>query len=409
MAFSMNSASGTSPQPLSIAFVASEFVTEELWYGGLSAYLDKISTVLVGMGHRVEIFTESTRRETVHRNGVVVHRVPVGQGGLVHRLGERLSRSRWHALHLLDRLNRSRHLNSCLMGRHAQRPFDIVQYASYLAVGALAPRSVKDRPATVSRLSSIQHLYRAGRGPAEFGPSPKDIEWHALRRTDVVFGPSKEMNFYAHRWLGREVATIPSPFVPIHSHSYGAERRLVTFAGKLSLNKGIDRFVDMGASLLEDPSVEIAICGEIMPRDAAIEAGIARLRDHGGVRVHILGNLDRESLGDVFTRSRAVILPSRVDNLPNVALEAMGAGAPIVASKGIGLDFLGVDGVAGALVDASRGEDLLEATRQVLASERRSHFEAGCAAVVSSLAPQAIGALHEDLYRRTISLLGKRE
>lgn len=395
-------------KPLSIAFVASEFVTEELWYGGLAAYLDKISSVLSEMGHRVEVFTESLHRETVSRNGVLVHRVPVGRGGMVHKVAQRLSRSRWEPLHLFDRLNRSWHLNASLMERHAERPFDVVQYASYLAVGALAPKRANG-PATVSRLSSVQHLYQSGRGPMEAGPSPKDVEWRALRRTDAVFGPSLEMNAYAQEWLGREVATIPSPFVPIHSTSTeGMERRFVTFAGKLSLNKGIDRFVELGARLLERPGVEIAICGEIQPRDPAIEATMARLSERGGARVHVLGNLDRGTLGDVFARSLAVVLPSRVDNLPNVALEAMGAGAPIVAARGIGLDSLGVHGVAGILVDASRGEDLLEATNQVLDPARRSRFEAGCATVVTSLAPAAIGALHEELYRRTLSSAGRR-
>jgi glycosyltransferase involved in cell wall biosynthesis len=49
-------------------------------------------------------------------------------------------------------------------------------------------------------------------------------------------------------------------------------------------------------------------------------------------------------------RARLVVLPSLVDNLPNVLLEAMMFGRPVIATQGASFDELIEDGYSGFLV-----------------------------------------------------------
>ncbi|HRJ72145.1 MAG TPA: glycosyltransferase [Terrimicrobiaceae bacterium] len=84
--------------------------------------------------------------------------------------------------------------------------------------------------------------------------------------------------------------------------------------------------------------------------------------------VHFTGELhDEQSLALLYSAADAMIIPSRQDNLPNTALEAVSCGLPCVAFAIGGMPDIIRPGINGVLAEAVTGEALARAIRDVLA------------------------------------------
>ena len=119
------------------------------------------------------------------------------------------------------------------------------------------------------------------------------------------------------------------------------DRPIVAFIGRLEPVKGGDVLIDAAARAHTRPRVVIAGDGT---QRAALEA---RARDLG-VDAELLGEVRGRDLDAVFARADVVAIPSvvlaneRTEGSPMVALEAMAAGVPVVASDVGGLRDLPV-------------------------------------------------------------------
>ena len=67
-------------------------------------------------------------------------------------------------------------------------------------------------------------------------------------------------------------------------------------------------------------------------------------------KVSFLGWLGRDRLADRYRKARLFALPSFEEGMPNVVLEALASGLPIVASNVAGNDELVKDGINGILI-----------------------------------------------------------
>jgi glycosyltransferase involved in cell wall biosynthesis len=112
---------------------------------------------------------------------------------------------------------------------------------------------------------------------------------------------------------------------------------VVALVGRLTMSqKGHDVLLDaIPAILARRPATCFALAGD-GPDRAAIETGIRQRGLDGAVR--LLGQVDRP--GRVLAAADAVVLPSRFEGLPLVALEALAAGRPGVVSDVDGLHDL---------------------------------------------------------------------
>ena len=129
----------------------------------------------------------------------------------------------------------------------------------------------------------------------------------------------------------------------------------VLAVGRLVAKKGFDVLVDACAKLHEaGVEVEAAIVGE--PDDQEDE--LRRLIDANGLSgvVSLAGPLSQQELRSEYERATAFCLPCRVlssgdrDGIPNVLVEAMACGLPVVTTPVSGIPELVSDGVNGLLV-----------------------------------------------------------
>jgi glycosyltransferase involved in cell wall biosynthesis len=122
----------------------------------------------------------------------------------------------------------------------------------------------------------------------------------------------------------------------------------VGVVGRLSPEKGIDVALKVhGLVASRCPEARLCIAGE-GPERPRLERITERLGI--GRSVEWLGYLDDPD--SLYRRMAVLLLPSRSEGFPNVALEAMAHGVPVVASRVGGIPEIVLEGRSGFLVDS---------------------------------------------------------
>lgn len=143
------------------------------------------------------------------------------------------------------------------------------------------------------------------------------------------------------RRVESKLAVVPNGIALPAERAPGGDAVLVL--GRLIRDKGVDTVIDAMAAL---PGVELLVAGD-GPERAALEA---RAADRG-VRATFLGVVGRDQLGSVFARARCLVMASRFgEGFPNVLLEALAWGVPVVATPVGGITDLVTDGHNGLLM-----------------------------------------------------------
>jgi glycosyltransferase involved in cell wall biosynthesis len=111
------------------------------------------------------------------------------------------------------------------------------------------------------------------------------------------------------------------------------------------------------------PGATLAMVGK-GAMEAELRAQVRNLGLDGSVQ--FVGHVPHEEIARLLDSSTCLVLPSRSEGLPRVALEAMTRGRPIVGSTGGGIPDAVQDGINGRLVPSGHAQALAEALIEVL-------------------------------------------
>lgn len=182
-----------------------------------------------------------------------------------------------------------------------------------------------------------------------------DFEREVLRLADLVLWPGGDVLEVYRRFLGLDLPVAERLRLPVEHPSEppqpppraAAEPLRILYAGRLQRVKGVLELVEACAGLAGDwrlamvgGDTSTAPLGRSM--HDTIEAMCA-----GDSRVSLHDQVSRERLQPVFADHDLLVVPSRFDVWPNVALEAMRAGLPVLATPVGGLTEIVADGVTG--------------------------------------------------------------
>jgi glycosyltransferase involved in cell wall biosynthesis len=234
----------------------------------------------------------------------------------------------------------------------------------------------------------VRHLH------AHFAHGTTTITWHAATIAGLPFSfTGHARDIYSTRlnrpaWLRRKLlaarfavtcteanvrhlrAIAPAARVELVYHGLSADlTRLIGANGAAPTRNGRLRLLGVGRLVAKKGfDVLVDACAELAARGVPFEALIVGQDDSEGAalrqriaarglgeRVRLPGPMGPEALLAEYRRASALCMPCRLldqdrDGIPNVLVEAMAAGAPVVATPVSGIPELVQDGVNGLLV-----------------------------------------------------------
>jgi len=145
------------------------------------------------------------------------------------------------------------------------------------------------------------------------------------------------------------------------------------FVGRLDLQKGVDL-------LLRDFAL-------LKPGRATLKLVGAKIVDNRDLivppEVEVLGWIPRETLPSMFGNFDAVVMPSRWEGMPLLAIEALRSGCPLVCSNHGAFPYFIKDGVNGVLMDINTPGSLDRALTTLEKADRRAMSAAARATFVA--------------------------
>ena len=127
---------------------------------------------------------------------------------------------------------------------------------------------------------------------------------------------------------------------------------LVGYIGRLSSEKGIIKFLDAIPEVLKTADDVTFLIGGDGPLRSRVEQYAAEPER----RTSYAGWVSREELPHYLNRLKLLVIPSYTEGLPNIMLEAMACGTPVLATPVGAIPDIIVDGESGFLMESNSPE-----------------------------------------------------
>ena len=404
---------------MKIAFLTTEYPTEEFFAGGLASYLRRTAYSLASLGHEVTVFCLSDIEGAVDDNGVLVQRVKVHT-----KVIDGLSRVPflWRYMGYWSILVPSFLLAFSFLRKHKTSSFEIVQAANYHSCG-LVLALVKfipflNLPPLVTRVSSYEPLWREGyqKTASRYQLQIEQFDILQMKLSSVVYSPSKILQENLLLKEKIQVRLVEPPFslpdnidVTKMPNDIKVPCKYGIFFGSIGTLKGCDRLLNILPRLLNEFEefsfvfVGIPKVYKNRPFDQVIKEDFESYDD----RVVVLPPMRHNKLHPIVKNAEFVVLPSKIDNLPNACMEAMALGKVVIGTYNASFDQLIEHGLNGFLAPQENDEELYKIIRDVYLLDEDSKAKIGHAAIetLERLSPNIATANLVNLF---ISLRGKK-
>ena len=182
-----------------------------------------------------------------------------------------------------------------------------------------------------------------------------------------------------------------------------ADHRLVLYAGRLTPHKNVDRLISALGKVMSDLPIVAIFCGDGSDRQVLEEqARASGLSD----RVRFTGFVPSAQVWALMKRADVFVGPSAYEGLPNVVMEAMACGCPLVVSD-IRAHRAFLDEGSALLVDPYDAAEIAAAIRLTLSDPTGAHLRARRAK--ETAARWSIPAMvreYEQVYRDVLARRG---
>lgn len=360
-----------------ITIATTEFVTEKFFSGGLGNYTANLASILAEHEHIIDIVVLSDRSETLEwKRGITVWRVKYVENISTHhllscKLIQHYKQGIWNLI------GASYVINKTIRKINKKNRIQVIHYCDAGALALLRPFVIP----SIVRLSSYPPLWRLAECE-EFDydlafhqlTQPEKVRLFALKHAKKLISPSEIIAEIIKEKLKKDVEVIESPFygdIAFLDDSLYQEKlfgkKYFLFFGTLGYLKGIHVI----AEILEDFFARYADCDFVF-------IGKSQLISYQGEEVDAVDYLQKKAgtfqdrviyfepisnkwkLYSLISHAIAIVLPSRIDNLPNTCIEAMWCQKIVIGTRGASFEQLITHGYNGWLIKRDSSADLMD-------------------------------------------------
>ncbi|HVB12293.1 MAG TPA: glycosyltransferase family 4 protein [Nitrososphaerales archaeon] len=317
--------------------------------GGISRVVEGLSRALATVGHEVHVVTPEMPGSPLEDND---------QGVFIHRVRIESPTPTFHSWVLM-----MNHYLTKRVGRLINEigSFDIVHVHDWLVLPSGAETKAFCNSTMVSTLHSLECKRSGGVNTAE-SKMVDSLEWWITFESALVIVCSKSMQNDTVKEFGVPedkiwiipIGVDPEKFRRCHPDrdlvraKYGANKgdKLILFVGRLTQQKGCEYLIRAIPQISKQFNTKLIVVGDGSYREE-LESIAKASDDH---KIRFTGFLPDNELTELFVCADLMVIPSVYEPFGVVALEAMAAGLPVVASNVDGLGEIVVHERNGILV-----------------------------------------------------------
>jgi len=364
-----------------IAFLTTEFISEADFYGGLGNYLFRTAKSLkYDFDQEPIIFISSNADEYSCFDGIKIIKVKKRISKTIKILDKITFKNLSGAL---SQISLSKSLWIKLIEENKKQKIDIVQATSYNAVNLFA---IKEIPSVV-RISSFEPLWRKA---YEKKLTIKQLlieylERKALTNALGIYCPSNIIANIVQNAIKKKVDVIEPPFYLENTEmDYSfynnnlKDKKYLLFYGTIGAMKGCKEIAEIIYEILKNNELFFVFIGSSENEHSKmISSLIIKNAKEYKERTVFYSPLKHSILYPVIKESIAVVLPSRIDNLPNTCLESMAMGKVVVGTRGASFEQIIEEGKNGFLCKPYDKNDLLKTIKKVLELSEQDKIKIG--------------------------------
>lgn len=399
-----------------IFYVTSEYIDEknaQPFDGGLASYLLKITTSLAERGHDVTVLipNANSTKELSYKGVRVIFAQPKYKKTILEKIIWPFKNKKIRKKLKMEAVYQTIH--RIIQEEHKKHPIDIIQYASYHSMGKYPE---KDIPSCV-RISSYAKLWQ--KYYQYDNATEIENEITQFQNARFMYGPSQYIANYIKQDLNlkQDIPVIETPFVPYQGEENLAlynelkqitkEHPYLLFFGSLGLLKGALEIANSIGPILEKyPDLYLVLVGKEMLIDGRSPVQIIKEKaGQNASRVIFFERQPHATLFPLIRHAKAVLLPSRIDNLPNACIESLGLKKIVIGARGASLEQLIEDGKSGLLCQAGDANSIEAAVNCLMAlsvdeikNMEQAAYERSLTLSLDNIVPQVL-----DYYRFVIN------
>ncbi len=232
-----------------------------------------------------------------------------------------------------------------------------------------------------------------------------EMEKQSIRAADMLISPTQFLPAAISGYMDisdKKVHVLPNPYIADNNLPQRRfTRNRIVYYGKLSPQKGsfelLSYFKELWDKGFEHAlhiigGTDIVYHPEMQTMGQLVHKRYANYIKKGLLQMH--GKIDPSVIGEYLQDAHVIVVPSIVDNLPYVVMEAMHLGKVVLASRQGGQREMVEEGITGFLFDHGEPQSFENQLQRVLALDDEAIYRIGLQAnrhVQDAYSPDSIG------------------